>query len=173
MQKGNKIVNYSVYGEINGRLEYLDDTTSVQLPSFEMLSDTMKGAGILGEIDWPSYLGIGAATFAVSMRIDGKQAAFLSSPGVKRFETRWVTDKFDASNAKIGVKSHKVVIVGVPKKYDPGKIETNGTQDGSNEYEVLYYKKVEDGLEIIEIDKLNYIYRVNGVDYAAEIRSLL
>lgn len=173
MKIGNKAVQYSVYGEINGKLQYLDDTTSLQLPSFEMLSDTMKGSGIMGEIDWPSYLSIGSALFTVNMRVDEEKAAYLSTPGKKRFEVRWVIDTFDTNNVSIGVNSHKAVIVGVPKKYDPGKIETNAASDGSNDFEVVYYKKTVNGKDIIEIDKFNYIFRVNGVDYGTSVKSLL
>lgn len=173
MKIGNKTVQYSVYGEINNKLTYLDDTTSLQLPSFEMLSDTVKGPGIMGEIDWPSYLGVGSAQFTFNMRTDEVKAAYLSAPGKKRFEVRWVTDKFDTSGSNIGIDSHKVVIIGVSKKYDAGKVEVNAASDGSNDFEVLYYKKSVNGKEIIEIDKLNYIYRVNGVDYGKNIKSLL
>lgn len=174
MKIGNKTINYTVYAKmIGGELELLGDTSNLQLPSFEMASDTIKGAGIIGEIDMPSYLGVGSATFTINMRIDSKKAAFLSAPGRKWFEVRWVTDKFDSSNVNIGITSHKALILAVPKKYDPGKVETGATQDGSLEFEVIYYKKLEDGEEVIEIDKLNYVYRVNGVDYAADIRSLL
>lgn len=173
MKIGNKTVQYSVYGEINKKLQYLDDTTSLQLPSFEMLSDTMKGSGIMGEIDWPSYLSVGSSEFSVNMRVDEEKAAYMSAPGKKRFEVRWVVDKFDTNNVSIGVDSHKAVIVCVPKKYDPGKVETNTSSDGSNGFEVLYYKKTVNGKDIIEIDKLNYIYKVNGVDYGANVKSLL
>jgi P2 family phage contractile tail tube protein len=138
-----------------------------------MLSDTIKGSGIMGEIDWPSYLGVGSAQFSYNMRVDDVKAAYMSAPGKKRFEVRWVTDKIDTSGANIGIDSHKAVIIGVPKKYDAGKVEVNSASDGSNDLEVLYYKKTVNGKEIIEIDKLNYIYRVNGVDYGANVKSLL
>lgn len=173
MKMGNKTVNYSFYAEINSSMQYINDTTSIQLPSFENASDEIKGAGIMGAIDWPTYLSPGASTFSYNVRQDDAQHAYLSAPGKKRFEIRWVTDKFDTSNVNIGVDVHKVVIVAVPKKYDPGKIETGSTSDGSGEFEVLYFKKTLNGVEVIEIDKLNYIFRVNGVDYGADIRNSL
>lgn len=173
MKIANKTVQYSVYGEIKGKLTYLDDTTSLQLPSFEMLSDTIKGPGIMGEIDWPSYLGVGSAQFSFNMRVDEAKAAYMSAPGKKRFDVRWVTDKFDTNGVNIGIDAHKAVIIGVFKKYDGGKIEANAVSEGSNDYEVLYYKKTINGKEIIEIDKLNYIFRVNGTDYGKNIKSLL
>lgn len=170
---GNKTVQYSVSAEINNKMQYLEDTTSLQLPSFEMLSDTIKGPGIMGEIDWPSYLTVGSSQFTYNSRVDAETAAYLSAPGKKKFEVRWVTDKYDTNQVNIGIDAHKVVIIGVPKKYDPGKVETNTGSDGSGDFEVLYYKKTLNGKDVIEIDKLNYIFKVNGVDYGKNVKSLL
>jgi phage tail tube protein FII len=61
----------------------------------------------------------------------------------------------------------------INKKYDPGKIEVNAGADGSSEYEVIYYRKIIDGKEVLLIDKFNYKYVVNGKDYMNEIRAAL
>ncbi len=45
--------------------------------------------------------------------------------------------------------------------------------DGSVELEVLRYRQVIDGVETLLIDKRNYIYKVNGVDYMEAIRRML
>lgn len=174
MNINNKTIQYSIRAKIEGgNLEELGDTSSVQLPSWEYATDTISGPGILGEIDFPSYLGLKSATFSFNMRVDEKRAAIYSAPGRKWFEVRWATDKFDTSQVKIGITAHKALILGVPKKYDAGKVEVGNAQEGSNEYEVLYYKKYQDGEEVIEIDKLNGIFRVNGVDYASDVVSVL
>jgi P2 family phage contractile tail tube protein len=169
----NKTVNYSIYGRINSRMKYLNDTTSCQLPSIETQTDSIKGAGILGEIDMPSYGQIGSMTFSHGCRVDGEDAAILSAPVVQEFEVRWVTDKFDSSNSKIGIDAHKAIIKCIPKKYDPGKIEPGSAMDGSNEYEAIYYKKILNGKSVIEIDKLNNVLIINDVDYASQIRAAL
>lgn len=169
----NKTINYSVYARIDGQMKYLNDTTNLQLPSIEHLTDTIKGAGIMGEIDWPSYCQVGSMTFTPGFRIDGVDAAALSAPIAQEFEVRWVTDKFDSANISIGTDAHKVIMKTIPKKYDPGKIEPGATMDGSSDFEVVYYKKILNGDALIEIDKLNNVYKVNGVDYAASIRDAL
>jgi P2 family phage contractile tail tube protein len=154
-------------------MKYINDTNSCQLPSIETQTDSIKGAGILGEIDMPTYGQIGSMTFSHGCRVDGEDAAALCAPIVQEFEVRWVTDKLDSSNIKIGIDAHKAIIKGIPKKYDPGKIETGAAMDGSNEYEVIYYKKILNGKSIIEIDKLNNVLIINGTDYAKQIRAAL
>lgn len=169
----NKTIQYDVYGKINAVLKKIASTSNCTLPSIEMLTDTIKGSGIMGEIDFPSYCQPGAMTFGVGFRVDTPDAATLSAPGVHEFELRWATDKFDSGNISIGFDSHKAIIKGACKKYDPGKVETGAAQDGSNEYEVFYYKKFLNGKAIIEIDKLNNVYKINGIDYAASLRAAL
>lgn len=47
------------------------------------------------------------------------------------------------------------------------------TSDASNEFEVTYIKISLDGNEILEIDKYNYICKINGKDYLKDIRQVL
>ena len=39
------------------------------------------------------------------------------------------------------------------------------------EQELLYYKVEVDGEELVELDKLNFVYKVRGVDLMAQIRA--
>lgn len=174
MKITNKTINYKLKATNGaGNLEVIDDSSDLQLPSFEKLTDTLKGAGIMGEIDLPTFGQIGSMSFAVNNRADNPQYAAMSRPGTIKFEVVWVVDLFDTNNAKIGIQQHKVFMSGVNKKYDPGKIEVNGGADGSSEFEIYYYRKVIDGKEVLLVDKFNYKYAVNGIDYAANIRAAL
>ncbi len=53
------------------------------------------------------------------------------------------------------------------------KLKINATMDGTIEYEVLRYRIVIDGEEILLIDKRNFKYKVNGVDYMEKVRTAL
>lgn len=173
MKIGNKVIDYSVFAKFDNKKEHVEDTTSLQLPSMENLTDSIKGAGIMGEIDWPTLAQVGALTFAASFRNSNKKAALLYAPMLQEIEVRWVVDKYDSSNNKIGLTAHKAFLKGMPKKLDSGKIETNVAQEGSFEMEVVYYNHMIDGVSILEIDKFNYVFKVNGVDYAKSIRDAL
>jgi P2 family phage contractile tail tube protein len=65
------------------------------------------------------------------------------------------------------------IVQGPPMKVDPGKFETGAGSGGSSEQEALYLKIEIDGQTVVEIDKLNFICIIDGVDYLASVRNAL
>lgn len=174
MKITNKTVQFRLRAtNPSGVLELLDDNSDIQLPSIEKLTDTIKGSGIMGEIDFPSFAQLGSMTLTINNRADNAQYASLSRPGEIKFEIVWVVDVLDTNNVSLGLQQNKVFLTGLSKKYDPGKIDVNSGADGSSEFEVIYYRKIIDGKEVLLIDKFNYKYVVNGVDYASALRTAL
>ena len=170
----NKTINYALRAtDQNGNLQLIDDSSDLKLPSIEKMTDTIKGAGIMGEIDLPVFGQLGSMVFTVSNRADNAQYSMLSRPGQIKFEVGWVTDVFDSSNVAVGIQANKVFMTAINKKYETGKIEVGSGADGSSEFEVIYYRKIADGVEVLLIDKLNYKYVVNGIDYMDALRAAL
>ncbi len=170
----NKTIDYKLKASDQNRVKQLiDDSADLQLPSIEKTTDTIKGAGILGEIDMPVYGQIGSMTFTVNNRSDSAKYAMLSRPGPIDFEVVWTNDVLNSSDMSAAIQVNKVYMTGFNKKYDPGKIEVGGPADGSSEFEIVYYRKLVNGTEIILIDKFNGKYVVNGVDYMASNRAAL
>lgn len=157
---GNKVISYSVYVRINGKATKIADTTSVELPSIEFLTDTIKGSGIVGEIDVPSYYQPGSMALSLSLRVTSEQLATLLV--AKEIEIRWASDSIDTSNMKTGINANKAFIKGPVKKFEEGKLESGSAQDASFEYEAIAYKRIINGKEVLNIDKLNGIFSVNG-----------
>jgi uncharacterized protein len=170
----NKTIDYKFRASNpSDKLVLIDNSADLQLPSIEKMTDTIKGAGILGEIDMPTFGQISSMTFSVNHRADNGQYAMLSRPGAIKAEVTWVTDVLNSSDIKIGLQTHKVFMTMFNKKYDMGKIEVNAGQDGSSEHTVVYVRKLVDGKEVLLIDQLNNKYVVNGKDYMAELRAAL
>ncbi len=150
----------------------IDDNVSCQLPSIETQTSELKGAGILGSIDMPVTGQIGSMTLSLSTRSINKNGANLAKPGVQNLELRFARDTVTASGETVP-QGAKIFLTAVNKKYDPGKVENNSTMDGSIDFEVLRYRQVIDGKETLLIDKQNYIYKVNGIDYMQKVRAVL
>lgn len=167
----NKVIDYSVYTRDGGKATKMGDTTSVTLPSVEMLTDTIKGSGIIGEIDVPTLGQIGSMETELSIRVTNEQYGTLIS--ANELEYRWSTDLLDPSNGKGGLVAHKAFLKVIVKKFDEGKLESGAAQDGSVSYEVIAYKRIINGKEILNIDKLNGIYAINGVNQLADLMSNL
>ena len=174
MKLTNKTINYKLKEvDSRGNTTEIDDAADVQLPSIEKITDTIKGAGIMGEIDLPGYGQISSMTMTINYRADNPKYAALSRPGQIKLELVWVSDVLDSSNMSVKPQQHKVFATVLNKKYDPGKVEVGATMDGSSEFEVVQYRKLVDGREVLNVDKLNSKYVVNGIDYMESIRTAL
>lgn len=169
MKVGNKVINYSVYVST----KKVGDTASVELPEVEFLTDSIKGSGIIGEIDLPSLYQVGSMSLSISTRVSNNEEDLALLISARDIEIRWVTDAIDTSTALADVIGHKAFVKCVPKKIGEGKIEPGSGQDGSYEYEILSYKRVTNGKSILEIDKLNGVFKVNGIDQSKSINDLL
>lgn len=150
----------------------IDDNVSCQLPSIEIQTGEIKGAGLLGPIDMPVTGQVGSMTFSISMRSVNKNAADLARPGIQNLELRFARDVLNANGQSIP-EGTKIFVTGINKKYDPGKVESGATMDGSIDFEVIRYRQVVNGVETLLIDKRNFIYKVNGVDYMQSIKAAL
>ena len=162
------VIAHKVYGDGNE----VGDNISCQLPSVEVASSELKGAGIMGTIDAPSLGQINSLTFSMSQRSINKDSAQLSAPGVHNIELRFAKEVITGDGATVP-EGTKVFISGMSKKLDPGKVESASTMDGSLEFEVIRYRIVIAGVEVLLIDKLNYIYKINGVDYMKNVKAAL
>jgi uncharacterized protein len=150
----------------------IDDNVSCQLPSLDALTGEVKGAGLMGPIDMPVTGQLGSMVFTVNMRSVNKNAVELARPGIQNLELRFARDVINANGQKIP-EGTKIFISGMNKKYDPGKVEGAATMDGSAEFEVIRYRQIINGEETLLIDKKNFIYKVNGIDYMAAIKAAL
>ena len=73
----------------------------------------------------------------------------------------------------ITTQAVKVNVRGLPKETDMGSLKPADHTDSKNTLELVYYKVTIDGVRKIEIDKLNYIHFINGVDYLESVRRAL
>jgi len=170
---GNKTINYNVYDRSNGKPEIVGDTTSYKRPSLEMLTDTLKGSGIMGEIDMPSLGQIGAMESEIALKRTNPKAIELFGQKQHDLEVRWATDELDSATGKLQVVANKDIIRGFTKKLDLGSVETNTANEGTLTFEVTYLQHISNGVSLIEIDKLNSVLKIGGVDYSATIREAL
>lgn len=164
-----KTVDYSVYR--NGTT-YLG-TASVDLPSIEFLSETIKGAGIAGEMESPTIGHTSAMSLTINWRTVTPEAVGLIAPESHALDFRAVVQVYDPTKGEYNTVQEKISVRAMPKSLSIGKLEAGATMDSSNEFSVNYLKILHDGKEVLEIDKINYVFRVNGKDYLANIKTQL
>ena len=66
-----------------------------------------------------------------------------------------------------------MVEMGRVKSFNPGKVEKGETMEATVKLELTYILIEVDGEQLLEVDKLNGVYKVKGVDMLAGINSLI
>jgi P2 family phage contractile tail tube protein len=160
-------INFAVY---NGESQDMLGIAEVTLPTFEAMSETISGAGIAGEIDMPVLGHFGGMTVELSWRTVTPDVITLSEQKAHRLDLRGSQERYDEQSGDIGSAPIKISVVTVPKSINLGNLNVGANADASTELECTYIKIWLDGKEAAELDKFNYIYRVNGVDYLESVR---
>ena len=155
--------HYNVYNDAQKLIGISGD---VELPDFEAITETIEGAGVLGEIEAAATGQFSSMTVKIpfSVLYEDMFTIVNSASGVQ-LTLRGSMQFMDPTT---GVTDHypiKVVIRGKCKKYSLGKM------DPSVELEILYIKIDVNNKSVVELDKANFKYAVNGVDLLEKIRS--
>lgn len=164
-----KMINFKVYQEGNDLVGVAD----IELSTLTAMTETVKGAGIAGEFEAPTTAHFGSMEVTFNWRTLVKSNISLMAPKAYHFDLRGAQDAYDSASRDIKQQSVKCVIVGRPKEMSLGKMDVSASTGTSNKFEVSYIKLSVDGETVLEYDKYNYIYVVDGVDYAANIRAAL
>ncbi|MDU1176030.1 MAG: phage major tail tube protein [Peptoniphilus harei] len=166
MRIPDKLVGFNVFSE--NRLLGVADIT---LPSIEYMTETLSGAGIAGETETPALGQVSSMSVQISMRTQHTEARKLLELRGQQIDVRGSLQEQDSSTGEIRTYPCRVSMFVLPKTYETGKFEVGSTTDTSIESEVTYMRMWIDNQEIVEIDKFNYICRINGKDYLEEVRS--
>lgn len=162
----DKLISYRAYKDGKDLLGVAD----VQLPDIEAMTESIKGAGIAGEVELPTLGHIGAMSMTINWRTVTGSLIALAEPLAHALDFRASQQSFDSAEGRIKNIAVKHVVRAIPKKLSPGKLEAGATTDSSNEFSVTYYKMLVDGKVVVEIDPFNYIYTINGTDYLEGVR---
>jgi hypothetical protein len=162
----DKIKGFECYDDGNVMIGVAD----VVLPNIAHMTDTIKGAGIAGEIDTPAVGNVQSMTTTINWRSLVEENIIYAAPKTYHFDFRGSVQLYDRGTGDYTSKSAKVVMKAIPKTFTPGNFDTASQMGTSLECEVVYLKISIEDKELVEIDKFNYIFMVNGMDYLAKVR---
>lgn len=168
----SKTAQYAVYDRTNGTAKYVDDTLSYKRPEIAMLSDELKGAGIMGTIDLPSGM-LDSLEGELGLNKANDRAIALFAPVSHKIEVRWGTPVLDSASSTRVIQANKDILTMIPKTLDLGTIESNEANEGTLTYEILTFEHIIDGKSKIKIDKLNNVFIIDGKDYSAALKKAL
>lgn len=164
------INDYRIY--VNGSVD-LKGTGSLQLPSIERLTETIKGAGIAGEIETDIMGHFKSMKLTINWRMVTEELHEFLSPSRMSLDCRIVNQEFDVTSGDRKLMPNKVYVQGKCLRTDLGKVESGSPYESSSEIEIDYIRVERDGSVLLEIDKYNYIYVVDGVDHMNALRDAL
>ena len=164
-----KINAYNVY--LNGT-KLIGVSDEVTLPDFEALTETLSGAGILGEIDEPLLGHFGASEIEIPFRTmnnDMFRMAVMAS--ALNLTLRMSTQMIWPASLRTDFLPSRIVIKGKNKTLSGGKVKQGSGTGSSLKVEILYIKIEVNQQPKFELDKVNFVYKVNGVDQLAKVRA--
>lgn len=165
-----KLNDYRVF--VNA-LPDLRGVADLQLPSLDAMTETVSGAGIAGEYESANLGHFQSMKLTLNWRMITDELLEFLKPETLQVDCRLANQEYDPTAGKHKFKPNRVVVKGNVTKNDLGKAEKGSPYDGSTEIEVIYMKLEREGKVLVELDKINYIYIVNGKDYMADIRKAL
>lgn len=163
------INNFNVYNAGN-KLKGI--TNEVKLAELKAKTVTVSGAGIMGEYN-TAVIGMFEnmqqeipfrmvnQEFFDLMRTD-KQAEIVMRASIQNVNK--------STGGTLSTQGMRVVFRGRPTEFKPGQLVQANLMNASVTLELTYVLIEMGGKKKLELDKLNEIYIVNGVDLMAEVR---
>lgn len=169
MKREELNIDYSVYKD---GVRFLG-TTQVTLPNIGFKTLEMSGAGIAGTVESVVLGHLEQMSMTMNFRTLNKEAISLTAPAKHTIDLRAAVQENDTSTGAMKAKKIKNVLVVIPKTMAGGTYQPANPTDTSVEFAVSYWKQTIDGEVVLEIDPLNYICSINGVDYLKDVRDAL
>jgi P2 family phage contractile tail tube protein len=161
------LTTYNVYSEGS---KLIGTEAEFECPELEAMTSTVSGPGILGEVDFPNTGHFGSLEATVKFRVADGEAAALLDDGRIGLTLRGDISRRDGATGKQVHQAIRIVMQGINKKFSPGTLKASEGMGTSVTLELLYLKIVIENLTVIELDKLNFVFIVNGVDTLSQIR---
>ena len=168
-----RTIKGKLYDRTSSVPRLLDDAASVTLPEIALLTETIKGLGVNGEIDMPTYGQVGAMEVEITNNNLSRDTVRTFRQQTQHLEHRWATQVLDPASGETKVVGKKAIMKLIPKSLNLGSIESNKAEEAPSKFECIYLKYVVGNDVLVEIDKLNDKFIIDGVDYSNAIRSVL
>lgn len=163
------INNFNAYN--NGNV-LIGVTGQVQLPNFNAITEEIGGAGMLGtyETGIPGFYSSMAQD--VHFRILDTDIFSIMDPNEPVDLTLRASEQHTVkSTGALDYKQMRIVERGRLKNFTPGKLELGKQMDAIVTLELMYILIEIDGVTMLEYDKLNSVFVINGKDILEKVRA--
>ncbi|TYS66371.1 phage tail protein [Bacillus infantis] len=165
-----KIGNFNVYDDTE---KLMGLTGEITLPNLEAMTETISGAGMLGEIDSANPGHFGSLSIEIPFRVLYQKSFSLLKYTGRNFYLRANQQSYDATTGRLVQSGVKITLRTAPKGLNLGKFANGASSETTNTLEILYIKIEVAGVVVLELDKLNFVYIVDGEDMLADIKKYI
>lgn len=163
----HKLKNFNVFGDGDN---WIGKIPEVALPKIALKVEQYRGGGMLAEIDVP----LGLEKMEMEIKLGGLILSALRSIGATTVDgsmLRFVgAYQEDVAGA---ILAAELVVRGLVVELDPGNAKVGDNTEWSRKMTISYLKWLANGRTEIEIDVINCVFMVDGVDKMAGIRAAL
>lgn len=163
------VINYSMFEDST---EYVG-LSQVTLPSLQMITQTVKGAGLAGEIETVLIGQMKAMQVQIQMLTLTKQGIDLMEQRIHTWEFREAQQAINRQTGMHSAEAVKHIMRTFPKQMDGGTIQPQSTTNPNIAAAVYYWAEYRDGKKVLELDPFAYICFMNGTDYLEPVRKAL
>ena len=168
MAIATKINAYNAYLSGSKLIGLADEVT---LPDFEAMTETLSGAGLLGEIDEPLLGHFKSIEMEIPFRtLNNDIFKLANAQSNVNVTLRMSTQTLNESDMKTDFVPSRVVIKGKNKSFSGGKVKQGNGTGSSIKIEVMYILIEVNGKSKFELDKINFVYKVDGTDLLDKVR---
>lgn len=165
------INNFNVYDGNGDILVGVTDEMSIAELASKVA--TITGAGIAGSYDVPVLGHFDSIVQEIPFRLLYKPVFEFANPmKVVGLNVRGAIQVTNKSTGVSDFAGFRYVVRGRNKSMSPGNLKPGEKMASKVAIEAQYILYEIDGVKLIEIDKLNNVYRINGVDLLEKVRSL-
>ena len=162
-------INFSVYHEGRDLLGVAEGS----LPNLESITSDISGAGVAGTVSSPVLGHFGSLELSLTWRNVTKDIFKLAGQYSHNIDLYAAMQDYNAGRGVYKVNSLHVYVKAIPKNITIGNLVSGDTTGTTTALECTYMKIDINNNNYAEIDKFNYICKIRGVDYLAEVRSAL
>lgn len=169
-----KIRNYNVYTGSTASQKLAGISNEIALPDFSYTTEEITGAGLLGSYESPNIGHTDSLNIMIPVRLIAEENLNLAVGDLAEITLRAGTQHTDTANRQIVEQGLVFNIQGPVKQINFGSATVGAPMNAEITVEILYFKASRDiegnMFTLLELDKLNFVYIVNGVDKLEGLR---
>ena len=161
--------HYNVYNDAAKKL--IGISGEIELGDLEAITDTIEGAGVLGEIEDPVTGQFSSLKIKIPFSVLYEDLfSLMNTTKPPQLTLRASMQCMDPTTGETGYYPVKIVVRGKASKTGLGKVTKGKKGEPEIELEILYIKIMVNSKTTLELDKLNFKFVLNGKDMLAKIR---